>query len=296
MIDRTIICRLCEVLPETDPSDAGRIKVEINGIDNTPHWCFPLLPKLVHVRPKPGETVIVFFEEDGSANDNRYYVGPVLSQPYFYEYESFMTTSLSALTDKRCELSEPPSSVSDYTATFPTDDDIALIGRKNAEVRLMENEVRVLCGKQDTPDHPELPKRMYFNLVNPAYIQMKYFPKNKVNTLKNGQHEEFGSMVNIGADKINFISRSGDTAPGKTITNPDEIISDDEMLGPNGYLDNSHPMVYGDMVVEYLKKLTRLMRTHVHPYSTLPPCFNDADKLILSENLDRMLAEYIRMS
>lgn len=296
-MERNIICRLCEVLPETDPSDAGRIKIKIDGVDDDgPKWCFPLLPKLVHVRPKPGETVIVFFEDEGSVHDNRYYIGPVLSQPYFYEYEGFLTTSLSALADKRCELSEPPSSVEDYKATFPTDDDIALIGRKNAEVRLKENEVRVLCGKQDTPDHPELPKRMYFNLVNPAYIQMKYFPKGKKNTLKNGQNEEFGSVINIGADKINIISRSGDTAPGKTLTKPEEIISDEEMLGPNGFLDNSHPMVYGDLLVAYLKRLTNLVRTHVHPFSTMPPSFNEADKQILNEDLNRMLAEYIRMS
>ena len=153
MMERNIICRLCDVLPDADPSDAGRIKVKINGIDQVAQWCFPLLPKLIHVRPKPGETVIVFFEEDGAVYDNRYYIGPVLSQPYFYEYEGFLTTSLSALADKRCELAEPPSSVEDYKATFPTDDDVALIGRKNAELRLKENEVRVLCGKQDTPDH-----------------------------------------------------------------------------------------------------------------------------------------------
>ena len=296
MMERKIICRLCDVLPDIDPSDAGRIKVKINGIDQVAQWCFPLLPKLIHVRPKPGETVIVFFEEDGAVYDNRYYIGPVLSQPYFYEYEGFLTTSLSALADKRCELAEPPSSVEDYKATFPTDDDVALIGRKNAELRLKENEVRVLCGKQDTPDHPDLPKRMYFNLVNPAYIQMKYFPKGKRNTLANGQDEEFGSIINIGADKINFVSRSGNTAPGKTISKPEEILSDDEMLGPNGYLDNSHPMVYGDMLVAYLKRLTMLVRTHVHPFSTQPPSFNDADKQILNENLDRMLADYIRMS
>ena len=295
-MDRNIICRLCEVLPDVDPSDAGRIKVKINGIDQEPQWCFPLLPKLIHIRPKPGETVIVFFEEANAVFDNRYYIGPVLSQAYFYEYEGFLTTSLSALTDKRCELAEPPSSVKDYTATFPSDDDIALIGRKNAELRLKENEVRVLCGKQDTPDHSELPKRMYFNLVNPAYIQMKYYPKGKRNTLKNGQEEEFGSVINIGADKINIISRSGDTGPGKTLTKPDDIISDDEMLGPNGYLDNSHPMVYGDLLINYLKRLTNLIRLHTHPFSTLPPSFTEADNQVLNENLDRMLAEYIRMS
>ena len=92
------------------------------------------------------------------------------------------------------------------------------------------------------------------------------------------------------------MSRSGNTAPGKTISKPEEILSDDEMLGPNGYLDNSHPMVYGDMLVAYLKRLTMLVRTHVHPFSTQPPSFNDADKQILNENLDRMLADYIRMS
>ena len=54
----TPILRLCKVIENSnDPYDAGRIKVDILGIDsNNPTvedlvWCFPLLPKLVHGRP-----------------------------------------------------------------------------------------------------------------------------------------------------------------------------------------------------------------------------------------------------
>ena len=198
-----ILWRLCKVVENSpDPYDAGRIKVDIPGIDSNEEtiddvgWCFPLLPKLIHVRPKPGETVLVIFETINGVKDNRYYIGPVLSQPYHYNNEHFLTTALDALKDARNNLEQPPSNNKEYALTYPSEEDIALIGRKNAEVRLMENEVRIMCGHQESPDHEKLINRMNFSL-NPAYIQMKYITKGISPTIKNGQLSgNEGSQIN----------------------------------------------------------------------------------------------------
>lgn len=296
-MNKDVNIRLCEVISDEDPAEAGRITVKFNGVDDEPQWCFPLLPKLVHVRPKPGETVAVIVENSDSTHDNRYYVGPVLSQPYFYEYEGFKTTSLNALTDSRGELAENPGNNEEFKSTFPSPEDVALLGRKNTEVRLKENEVRILCGKQENPTHPDLKSRLNFNLVSPAYIQMKYYQDGTKRTRNLGTDDRYNSVINIGADKINFISRSGNTAVTKRLTDPNEIWTDEEINGLNGFINNSHPMVYGDVLANFLKKFLRLFQTHTHPFAKKPPIFTSADMdIFMPSSVEDIKAEYIRLS
>lgn len=300
----TPILRLCKVIENSnDPYDAGRIKVDILGIDsNKPTvedlvWCFPLLPKLVHVRPKPGETVLVILETLEGEHDNRYYIGPILSQPYRYEVEHFATTALDALKDARHDLSEPPSHNKDYALTFPQEEDVALIGRKNAEVILKENEVRILCGQQETPNHEKLINRMNFNL-NPAYIQMKYFEKGMKPEIKNGimagnSGSQIKSVVNIGADKINLIN---DNEVFKffgfnpTTGNIEEDVSYSKI---KNFIENSHQVVYGDLLLPFLKKFVEKFNTHVHPFPKTPPVMPIVG---FNEELDRTLVDYIHLS
>lgn len=296
--------RLCKVIENAkDEHDAGRIKVDINGIDsNEPNvesltWCFPLLPKLIHVRPKPGETVLVIFETIDGVKDNRYYIGPVLSQPYHYDLELFSTTALDALKDARHDLSEPPSSNKDYKLTFPSDEDIALIGRKNAEVRLRENEVRLICGHQATPDAENLIDRMNFSL-NPAYIQLKYFKRGIKPILQNGtmagsEASQFNSVLNLGADKINLINDKEAFKWFGYDENTGEIREDIIKNQTKEFIENSHQLVYGDKLIPFLKRLVTIFNCHVHPFPGIPPIQQVVGH---EEELDRTLVEYVHLS
>ena len=69
------------------PFDGLRVRAEFEGIDfpngdysNIP-WAFPLLPKTFQSIPKVGEAVLVFYY--GGNNGQRFYIGPIISQPQF---------------------------------------------------------------------------------------------------------------------------------------------------------------------------------------------------------------------
>lgn len=302
-----VLLRLCRVVEGVeDPHDAGRIKVDINGIDSYEttvenlKWCFPLLPKLLHVRPKPGETVLVIFETIDSEKDNRYYIGPVLSQPYFYNLETFSTTSLNGLDDARSDMVENPKNNKEYKLTFPTDEDIALIGRKNAEIILRENEVRMLCGQQESPDNEKYIQRMNFS-SNPAYIQMKYFQKGMSPKIKNGpmsgqNSSQINSVVNIGADKINFVNEKNAHKMLGYDSDTGNVSEENIYNEIKHIIEDGHQLVYGDLLIEYLKKFINLFRIHTHPFPGTPPALSETNSAIVNENLDRMLVEYIHLS
>ena len=77
-MDKDYIIRETKVVSVDDEYHGGRIRVRLGGIDgNTPNdklpYCFPLLPKLIHVYPKVGEGVLIILEKNGSGKSNRYY-------------------------------------------------------------------------------------------------------------------------------------------------------------------------------------------------------------------------------
>ena len=74
------------VVSSNDEFDGDRVKVHIKGIDPQKYkldeipYSFPLIPKTFYVKPKMGETVLVF-SQDGSFNSDRFFIGPIISQP-----------------------------------------------------------------------------------------------------------------------------------------------------------------------------------------------------------------------
>ena len=73
-----------------DPYGGQRIQVRLGNVhdgdtnDSNLIYCTPLMPKLVHIIPKPGELVAVFLQRGNSSKGNRFYIGPILSQPQRY--------------------------------------------------------------------------------------------------------------------------------------------------------------------------------------------------------------------
>ena len=43
------------------------------------------MPKLIHVKPKPGEAVLIMLQEQGATDSDRFYIGPLISQPQYLE-------------------------------------------------------------------------------------------------------------------------------------------------------------------------------------------------------------------
>jgi len=116
------------------PYDGLRVRAEIEGKDypknNEPKylpWAFPLLPKTFQSIPKVGESVLLIY--DASSNGQRYYIGPIISQPQFNAYcEPKNATSLLMEPVHNKPL-ERVSNNDDTKGAYPKSSDVAVIGR-----------------------------------------------------------------------------------------------------------------------------------------------------------------------
>ncbi len=288
--DSDYIIREAKVLSVDDNYRGGRIKVRLGGIDaniandiDLP-YCFPLLPKIIHVRPKVGEAVLVILGKNNSGKSNRYYIGPVLSQDYFYLQEMYDISALNMLINRKTKPQQNPDNDQLNKGTLPEPDDIAITGRENTDIILKNNELRLRCGYKENPTGP-VKDRLHFNCVDPAYIQLKY------KKLKDKNGRDISSAINIVADRINLLSRDSDTI--YNLTDNEHLISDDELLN---ILNTAHPLIYGDQLVEFLKKFIDLFQRHTHPFNMETPVIFGDDVKTLQTDLNAMLSKAVRIN
>lgn len=263
-----------EVTSIDDPTGGGNIKVKILDLDNRTAsqdlpWCYPLMPKFLHIYPKVGEVVRIFIEDVKYPQKGRFWIGSVISQQHKIEFESLFT----ALSTTNMALLGPDVSSSSYPdadGVFPDKEDIALIGRKNTDIVLKPNEVHLRAGKHLNNEIFKL------NVSNPATIDMVFETKPEGKT--------FYSSDVIMADKIALISHDG-----KPKFKAAKITPEDR----TNIFKNSHPIPRGDVLVEALNVMRNAIINHIHGYSGLPA---DKDAIIASLeklNFDNMLQKNI---
>lgn len=282
---------MCRVLSVIDDSEGLRIKVRIPYLDDktTPvselPYVFPLLPKFMHVNPKNDEMVLVFLQSIGDSQGNRFFFGPVISQPQKMDFDAYNYSAQSLLRGNQIAKPLPaPSLNPDNYGTLPDREDIAIQGRGNSDVILKPSELRLRCGfKQNSLAFKE--DCLKFNKVDLGYIQMKY------KRMKDHKNNDISSVINVVADRINLLSHDSKTY--FNLTDPESLITEDEM---KKIFENAHQLPYGDELVNFLKQLIQVFRNHTHPFSMDKPCFTEPDEKILSTNLDEMLSNSIRIN
>lgn len=292
-----IIFRECEVLMTEnllgDNKGGLRIKVRIQPDDNDCEkiedlpYCYPLMPKHFHINPKQGEMVLVVLGTMGVLKGRRWFIGPIISQQYALNYDPFKYSARSLLDNGIVAAPLPrPDLNPDNKGTYPDQDDIALQGRQNADLILKDQEVRLRCGFKREPNG--VPKNtLLFNKEDLSYIQMKYVKNGIV-----GKNERrFSSVINVVADRINLLSHDGKRY--YKLNDPEALIPDSEIAAID---KTAHPLVYGDELITYLKKLIDVIRTHTHPFSMDPPCFTEPQLNTLDEDLDIMLSETVKIN
>lgn len=291
MMKENIIIRFCEVLSVEDEYSGLRIKVRLepedadcSNIDELP-YCFPLLPKHLHINPKVGECVLVILSIQGKPKGNRFFIGPLISQQYALNYDPFTFQSRCLLTGDNIAKPLPnPKNNPENEGTSPEREDIAIQGRQNTDIILKDNELRLRCGFKKEPNG--LPKNtLLFNREDLAYIQMKY------KHLKDNKNRDISSIINVVADRINLLSHDSKTT--FTLNDRKELITDAEL---DRILKEAHPLVYGDELITFLKQLIEVIRTHTHSFPMNPPCFTTPQVNVLSQNLDEMLSQSIRIN
>jgi hypothetical protein len=253
--------RFCRVISIDDDTDADRIKVRLSPEDNSKtindiEYAFPLLPKMLHIKPKVGEAVLVLLAINNDGNSQRYYIGPVISQdhriyndPYFMGGDSFLRGAF-----KKFDVA--PRMNSDLNGLLPNDDDIVIRGRKNADIQITDDDIRIKAGVKLVNNND--PYKINFNIKNPSYFKLKYH----VDDLDDGSK----STATIVADKISLLSN---TSPNYfKLTDREHLINDNEL---NKVISSAYKLPYGEKLVEFLKTFVDAFVNHTHNYAMLPP-------------------------
>lgn len=282
--------RFCKVESITDDTDADRIKVKLTPEDNYKtideiDYAFPLLPKFFHVKPKVGEAVLILLTVNNDGNSQRYYIGPVISQdhkiyedPYFMGADSYLRGSFKTFD-------VAPRMDPNKNGILPNDEDIVIRGRKNADIQITDDDVRIKAGVKVVSDIKA--RNMAFNIKNPSYHKLKYH-----NTPLNGNTYSTSTIV---ADKINLLSNN---SPNHFVTTDRKDLITDDVL--NDVIESAYKLPYGEKLVEFLKVFVDAFLKHTHDFPMMSPNpFYTSSLLAHKSNLldkEELLSDTVRIN
>ena len=253
--------RFCKVISISDDTDADRIKVRLSPEDNNKSdteldFAFPILPKMLHIKPKVGEAVLVLLATMNDGNSQRYYIGPVISQDHKLNFDPYFCGADSFLRGAYKKFDVAPRMNPDQQGILPKDDDIVIRGRKNADIQITDNDVIIKSGVKVVNESNNY--EMSFNTKNPSYIKTRYHTEPLIDGSK--------STSTIVGDKILLLSN---TSPNYfNLTDRNDLITDKEL---NNVIDSAYKLPYGEKLVEFLKIFVKAFNNHTHNYPMLPP-------------------------
>lgn len=268
--------RYCKVLSIKDDTDSDLIQVRIepedNGIKNDKKlpYAYPLLPKAFHVKPKVGEGVLVFVAIADDANSQRYYIGPVISQDQKLWYDDYQYAP-TFMRGHEYDADAAPSGEKECNGILPNDNDICVRGRKNAEMQITDDDVRIKSGVKLVEESNKYD--MKFNEYDPAYIKIKYHPGGLIKkedvkeNNRNVEIKQVNSTVTLVADKINLLQNNSEENNFVT-TDRENLIDDDELKRA---ITEAYKLPYGEKLVDILTVFINAFVKHTHRFSMLPP-------------------------
>lgn len=253
--------RFCRVLSIDDDTDSDRIKVQLSPEDNNKKleqidYAFPLLPKIFHVKPKVGEAVLVLLSVTNDGNSQRYYIGPVISQDHKLYKDPYSMGADSYLRGAYKKFDIAPSTNPTQKGLLPNDEDIWIRGRKNSDIQITEDDVRIKSGVKLVEEGNKY--KMSFNEKNPGYVKVKYH----LNPLEDGSQ----STTSIISDKI-FLLSNNSSNYFNTCDRKD-LVTDEEL---NKILNKAYKLPYGEILVDFLNVFVKAFVEHTHNFNMLPP-------------------------
>ena len=221
--------------------------------------CFPLIPKHLNLIPKVGEMVLVMAKSYDERFDDRFYVGPIISSLTKLGKDT-STTALSNLSDGITSPTEEISKIPLARGVYENQQNVVIQGRGSTDIIQRSDEILLRSGKFVLND------RLKFNSVNPAYIQIK--SDFNYSEDENSESKRI-SVTNVVSNKINLLTYNGSpnlsSFQGLTKVNKKtgvaEYIDDNKL---KEILEQAHPLVFGDLLLEYLILLKNALLNHVH--------------------------------
>lgn len=261
-----------------DPFDDFRIKVRLIGPDDKISnkdlvFCDPLLPKFLSIIPQVGEYVKIFLFNTKNQQQNRNWVGNIISQPQKLKKDT--DTALSTMNRSILSPEENHKIREESRGIYPDQKDIAIQGRDNTDINQREREVVIRAGKF------EFGNPLKLNKTNPGYFHVRMSDDGSITT------------ANIVADKINLITHQGSPTFRGLVKDksPDDVI--DMFSGKlndkvqEQINENTHSIVYGDKLVELLSLIIEFLNSHSHPNPGMGPDLNARGGV--NSNLEKIL-------
>lgn len=274
MMGDIVNVRFCEVLDILDNEDADRIKARIHPEDDGKSmreipYAFPLLPKMFHVKPKIGESVLIILSVANDGNSQRYYIGPVISQDQKIYKDNFFMGADSFLKGSVKKFDIAPSTKPECNGILPNDDDVVIRGRKNTDIQITEDDVRIKAGVKIANESNKYDIK--FNEINPSYFKLKYDVSGlfKESDLTGSEElKQCNSTATIVADKINLIGNTSDEISFETRDRGD-LITDEEL---KRVIKEAYKLPYGEKLVEILSVFIEAFIKHTHSFPMEVPC------------------------
>lgn len=326
-----VIVHQAEVVDVYDETGSNRIKVSIPSLDGSTSkedlpYCFPLLPKSFQSIPKEGEMVFVFLANTKQKESQRFYIGPVISQPQFNENSQFNFGRGNATRALNSSMIEPERSIETVPETigaFPSKEDLAIVGRQGQDI-IMDNDtgktdenLMLRCGVRKYPsekfnkeeDINSLSKIIY-NSEDPALVQMKYDNTGIIDgksyryeydkRVKEPTGINPKSMINIAAESINIFGvndqklnvRNEDLPESK---NTLDVVRREKLQELSKEL---HQLPKGDLLMEYLYLMEQAILNHKHAWNQVP-CDRttyEVSNMINYNKKTEILSDYVRIS
>lgn len=286
-----------------DGYDGLRVRAQLmqdqtENYNNIP-WAFPLLPKVFQSIPKVGEAVFVIVNDENGdkTTSQRYFIGPIISQPQYNSYCQKENATTLLQTHDRNPIGKI-SNVDDTRGSFPKVDDIAVVGRGREDIVLKyddttkASEINVRAGIRAEPtnsQNKDIVGNVIFNDIDPAYIQLKY-----KQGIAHGEKTYGSSIINMVADRINIMSNLDDSVSDK-IHNKDTLVDETSV---DSIMENLHQVPKGDELVKLLKIMKGCILHHVHPWAGMEQC-GDWSGFIQELNnftIEGILSDYVRIS
>ena len=279
--DNTII-KIGQVESIDDEYAAGRIRAKVVGdrYNNETPYAYPLLPYMMHIKPKVGEAVLLIYSNLGNSSQ-RFYIGPIIHQPQFVNKDNF-SDAISLLKGYNDSELVSVDRIPETHGIYPKKDEIAIMGRKDTDLIFSDNDVRLRCGIHKT-DKDGNKYEPYFNEETPTFIKLKQHDTKFSNNTT--------TTATIVSENINLISTIG--RPKFNVTDVNESISDEDMAK---IIESAHQLPYGDKLVEFLKLLLNAFNLHTHNYHNLPPVPDFTYNVLNNFKLDDILSKNVKIN
>lgn len=278
--DNTII-KIGQVESIDDEYAAGRIRARVVGdrYNNETPYAYPLLPYMMHIKPKVGEAVLLIYSNLGNSSQ-RFYIGPIIHQPQFVNKDNF-SDAISLLKGYNDRTLVSVDRIPEAQGVYPKKDEIAIMGRKDSDLIFSDNDVRLRCGVRKTNKFNDL--ESVFNRSTPSFIKLKQHDTNFSNNTC--------TTATIVSENINLISTVG--TPEFNVSDVNESISDEEMAK---IIETAHQLPYGDKLIDFLKLLLKAFNAHTHNYHNLPPIPDMTYNAVNNFNLNDILSKNVKIN